>query len=275
MSKSTYTGCLPNLVVETSTNRAKKINDTAIELAWEKGTKVSKYKYSEGKPDPDYKKALNKVYPTHNSWSKWQGKNGPAKGASCDVFAGTTCRTAGVDKSMPRGLGGQFKHLKKSSKWDEVKFDYKKPDLKAGDLVLYKRKNGGGHIMVIVEINGKLMIAEAAVNKYYGHINTSISKIKSKGSGSKEKTTTKVYRIKEKITKKTVCMKKCDERKAEVKKLQEFLNWAGFTCKIDGKFEDETEAAVMCFQEKNCLTVSGVVDDKFIEVAKKLEMEVR
>lgn len=265
MSKSTYTGCLPDLTVITS-DKAKKINDTAIKLAWKKGTKVSKYKYPSGSADPDFKKALKKAYPNRSSWSK-----APRVGASCDVFAGTTCRTSGVDKSMPRGLAGQFKYLKKSKKWDEVKFNYNKPDLKPGDLVLYKRKNGGGHIMVIVEINGKLMIAEAAFQKYFGHITTSINKIKSKGSGSKEKTTTKVYRVIE--TTKAISLEKGDDRKAEIKKLQSFLNWAGFTCEIDGCFGDETEAAVMSFQDKNCLTVNGIVDKKFIEAAKKLEME--
>jgi len=135
--------------------RRKKIADTAIDLAYPDRPKSAKY--PGGKPTKAYKKALKENYPDRSSWS-----TAPRNGASCDVFVGTVIRETGIDPKFPRGLSDQWKHLKKSKKFSEVK-NAKVKDLKDGDIITYKKPNGRGHICIYAD--GK--IRHAAYKKWY------------------------------------------------------------------------------------------------------------
>lgn len=135
---------------------AQKLADMAVKLAYK--DKPEEAKYPTGKPTDEYKKALNKYYPDRKSWGK-----ASRMGAACDVFAGTVIRAAGVDKDFPRGLSSQKSYLKISLHFDEVKKPTIK-NLKDGDVIIYEKKSGGGHICIYV--NGK--IKEASHEKWYG-----------------------------------------------------------------------------------------------------------
>ena len=135
---------------------AKKIAETANKLAYE--TAPDKARYPQGKPKPEYKKALDKVFPNRKTWGP-----APRAGASCDVFAATTIRTAGVDKKIPRALSQQDKYLAKSDKFDRVKNPTVKK-LLDGDVIIYGNADGSGHICIYS--GGK--IKHASYKKWYG-----------------------------------------------------------------------------------------------------------
>ena len=138
------------------TSNASKIAAVAKELAYSGSPKEAKY--PSGKPRDAYKKALRTVYPNRSTWSK-----APRAGASCDVFIGTCVRHSGVDKKFPRGLSDQIKYLAKSKKFELVKSPTVKK-LQDGDIIVYQRNDGGGHISMYV--GGK--IKHASLKKWYG-----------------------------------------------------------------------------------------------------------
>ena len=157
----------------------KKIAKMATKLAY--GSKTALGKYPTGKPDPDYKSALNKVYPNRDNWG-----TAPKKGASCDVFVGTTVRAAGIDSKFPRGLASQVKYLEKSKKFERVKNPTVK-NVVDGDIIQYA-KDGGGHTCIVA--GGK--IKEASYQHWYGITTNSLkSRLSMKG-----KRWLKVYRAK-------------------------------------------------------------------------------
>lgn len=136
----------------TNSDANEKIAKMAVKLAYKKGTAKSKYGYPKGKPTDEYKKALNKAYPGRG-WSK------PAHdGASCDVFVGVVMRNT-VDKKFPRGFDEQWDYVKKSSKYKTVKSS----EARRGDIIQYKRKDGGVHTVIITGHN----VAEASYNGFY------------------------------------------------------------------------------------------------------------
>ena len=146
--------------VKPSASNGDKITHKAKEFAYAYGTKRSVYSYPKGKPKQAYKKGLQEAYGSRKGWGK-QTK----AGASCDVFAGTCIRCSGVDKKFPRGLDEQIPHIKKSSKWKRIN-PKKQSDLKAGDIVIYKKSTGGGHICIYI---GGGKYCEAGYNsKRYG-----------------------------------------------------------------------------------------------------------
>jgi hypothetical protein len=203
-------------------------------LAYAKGTSKSKYTYGKGKAKASFTKAINKVYPKRSSWSKQC-----QAGASCDVGAGTIIRYSGVDSKVPRGLSEQLDHFKKSSLW-------KKTGLtkcsQAGDVAMHPSPSA--HIWIGL---GDGNLAEANHTwKYFEHITTDKRKINGKAKSG-------VYRC----TKASPISK--GDRGTEVKKLQMFLNWAGFNCGTpDGDFGDNTLKAVKAFQTKVGITADGV-----------------
>lgn len=149
-----------------------KIAREADELCYPNNPKAAKY--PSGKPTAAYKKALKKAYPDRKSWSK------PARlGASCDVCAGTIIRTSGVDKNFPRALGSQITYLESSKKYKRVKNPTVKT-MKDGYIVVYKNKNGKGHIWIYRK--GK--VKHAAYNKYYPR---TTNNVKSQLSSAKRK----------------------------------------------------------------------------------------
>lgn len=150
-----------------------KITKTAIALAWPKGTAKKYYKYSGGAPSEAYKKALDEAFPTHNKWS-----GAAKKGASCDVFVGTTMRASGYDPTFPRGVDEDWSYLEKSDKWTKVSYTGNESQLQSGDIIIYKRPSGRQHICIYVKISGTGYLAEAQISKYYGFINSGLNKVK-------------------------------------------------------------------------------------------------
>ena len=235
-----YGGGFPDLV----THSGQKIAYTARDLAYAKGTSKAKYTYGKGKAKASFTKAINKVYPKRSSWSKQC-----QAGASCDVGAGTIIRYSGVDSKVPRGLSEQLDHFKKSSLW-------KKTGLtkcsQAGDVAM--QPSPSAHIWIGL---GDGNLAEANHTwKYFEHIVKDTRKINGKAKSG-------VYRC----TKASPISK--GDRGTEVKKLQMFLNWAGFSCGTpDGEFGDNTLKAVKAFQSKVGITADGVFGSGSLAKAK-------
>lgn len=147
-------GILKYIGVPCYVSNRTKLARKATELAY--AGHPAKAKYPTGKPKPEYKKALNKAYPDRKSWGA-----APRAGASCDVFAGTSVRTSGIDKVFPRALSRQIIYLENSVKFKRVS----KKNIKSGDIIIYQRKNSTkGHICIYVK--GK--IKHAAYQKWYG-----------------------------------------------------------------------------------------------------------
>lgn len=144
----------------TPVTKAQKLANMAIACAWPKGTPKSKYKYPGGSATPEFKAALKLAYPNRSNWNKQA-----AAGASCDVGAGTVIRASGVDPKFPRGLSDQIPHLKKSDRFNKVNVT-SASSLKAGDIIVYTKKNGTGHICIY---RGSDLVCEAGfkTKRYY------------------------------------------------------------------------------------------------------------
>lgn len=244
----TYTGAFPNLV----THSGQKINYTAKDLSYAYGTAKSKYTWNSnpqksGKAKAAFTAAINKVYPKRSSWSKQC-----QAGASCDVGAGTVIRYSGIDTKIPRGLEEQIPHLKKSSLWKNTGLT-KTAQMLPGDVGVYIGKTSGAHIWI--KVDG--YTAEAShTNKYFMRLT------KSQPTNSNKKTWG-IYRA----TKASPIVK--GDRGTEVKKMQTFLNWAGFSCgTADGDFGDNTLKAVKDFQTKVGIEVDGEFGNNSLTKAK-------
>ena len=245
---TSYTGSFPDLVTHTG----QKIAYTARDLAYAKGTSKKTYTWDSdpkksGKAKAAFTAAINKVYPKRSSWSKQC-----QAGASCDVGAGTILRYAGIDTKVPRGLQEQLTHFKKSSLWKNT--GLKKCSL-AGDVAMQPKPNS--HIWIGL---GDGNIAEANHTwKYFEHIVKDTRKINGKAKSG-------VYRCT-----KASPIKKGD-RGTEVKKLQAFLNWAGYNCgTADGVAGDKTDSAIRAFQKANGLTVDGQFGNGSLAKAKAVK----
>ena len=165
----------------------KAIADTAKKLAYP--GRPDEARYPSGHPTKEFKKALNDVYPNRKTWS-----DAPKKGASCDVFAGTVIRESGVDPKFPRGLTDQIKYLEKSDKFELVTPRPAPSKMRDGDIIVYKKLNGGGHICI--HVKGK--VKHAQLKKWYGsttnNLKTMLSMKNKKGKVYKK--WIKVYRAK-------------------------------------------------------------------------------
>lgn len=247
VTQTTYKGDFPNLV----THSGQKLAYVAKELAWPKGTKKATYAYGTGDATNAFKKALNKVYPDRKSWGAQ-----PRVGASCDVGSGTAIRYSGLDTKIPRGLAQQIPHLAKSSLWKATSLK-KTSEMQPGDVGIYLKPNGNGHIWIGL---GDKLIAEANYKgKCYFHIDTD-------NYTSTNKKTFIIYR-----STKASAIKKGDKG-TEVKKLQKFLNWAGFDCgSADGNAGVKTENAIKAFQTSVGLTPDGTFGSKSLTEAEKVK----
>lgn len=164
--------------------KAQKLANMAKACAWPKGTKKSKYTYPGGSATAEFKAAIKQAYPDRSRWGKQT-----RAGASCDVFAGTCIRAAQIDTKFPRGLDDQIPHIKKSDKFTKVNVT-SASSLKAGDVIIYTKKKGGGHICIY---RGDGLICEAGYNtKRYG---CTVSLAKSKFNQKYIKNTYKYFGV--------------------------------------------------------------------------------
>ena len=170
-SKPTAAAPAPAAPIKTSGSLTAK----ARELAWPKGTAKKKYAWKGGAPTAAFKAALERVFPAKER-KKW-GK-APRKGCSCDVFAATCVRDAGIGGKCPRGLREQYKYKPKNM--TRKVYKNRKPiDVsKDGDFVVYAKnsKKSKGHAL----IRGDGGIFEAGFENTYGHFNSSPKKLKTK-----------------------------------------------------------------------------------------------
>ena len=250
-AKTTYTGAFPDLMVHS----CQIIAETAKTLAYALKTSKSVYTYPKGKAKQAFTNALNKVYPNRSKWSAQC-----RAGASCDVGAGTIIRYSGYDPNIPRGLSEQIPHLQRSNRWKKTGLT-KASQMQPGDVGIYIGKSKGAHIWIGV---GNKVIAEANhTYKYFEHL------IK-KDYTSSNKKTWGIYRA--------CCQSAIEngDKGTEVKKLQAFLNWAGFNCgTVDGEAGPKTVSAVKAFQKATGLTADGEFGPNSLAKAKTFEKKTK
>ena len=154
-------------------SNAAKIVDKAKELAWPKGTAASKYAYDGGSATTAFKKALDKVYPNRSKWGKVT-----RVGCSCDVFTGVVLNSTGIVSDFPRGFDEQ--KVYSNSKLQKLVYKNVTPYSvsKSGDIILYYKKADGSSKHTLILGNG--VIYEAQYEKTYGHVNSSLKKLKTK-----------------------------------------------------------------------------------------------
>ena len=131
--------------IETSTNG--DLNATALKLAWpDRG-------HSPDNPTEAYRQALLEP---DGVGTRRQGDSCSITGKSCDAFVATVLRHSGVDKDVPCcGAANMLNYLANSSKYTEI--ENSASTLKGGDI-----RASGGHIEMVVEVNGELGIASAS-----------------------------------------------------------------------------------------------------------------
>ena len=122
-------------------------------------------------PTAAYKAALKKAYPSKKGWGK-----AAKAGRSCDVFVGTVLRVSGLASSCPRGLKEQYKFKPSNFTRHVYKNVTPKSVSRTGDVVIYKKKGGGGHAC----IRGESGIYQANHPKYYPHYTAGFSKLSTK-----------------------------------------------------------------------------------------------
>lgn len=220
-------------------------------MAYEKGTPSKTYNYKTGKAKASFTTAIKKVY--GSVYSKWSKQC--RLGASCDVFVGTCMRYSGCDTTWARSLDGQYgktpKHCSVTT------------NVKEAQMLYYKKKSGGGHTRMIVDIGGVLYNCEAN----YGYKGGEYGHIGSKAAKPTGTTMLKMFKV-------TSAFRAISfgDLGSEVTKLQKFLNWAGYDCgTADGDFGDKTKGAVKSFQYDNGLTSDGEFGSKSLEKAKEIK----
>lgn len=164
----------------TTKTNAQLIGDMAIKLAWAKSTKKKKWNYSYdddkkwtcweqlgyARPKKILMDMADACYSKHwDAGSKKYGYGGRVF-ACCDKFVGLVIRASGVNKKMPTTLE-KFFTGEGFDKFKIIKTDGKKSKMKHGDIIVYRRNNGNGHTLIVVEINGKLFGAQAGLNHYF------------------------------------------------------------------------------------------------------------
>lgn len=126
---------------------------------------------SSGSPTAAYKAALNKAFPNRKGWGA-----AAKAGRSCDVFVGTVMRTSGLSANCPRGLKDQYKFKPTNFTRYVYKNVTPKSVSKTGDIIIYKKKGGGGH--ACIRAAGGIM--QANNPKCYPHFTSGFSKLATK-----------------------------------------------------------------------------------------------
>lgn len=141
------------------------LNASAIELAWPENE--SHKSFSE--PKPEYTAAMKSTgiwaeADTNNDGS-WDAA--PRRmGMSCDMFVGTVVRYAGIDPEFPYSLGMQKDYLANSDMWEELQIT-DSSQYQEGDIRI---EYGGGHISMVVKVDGELKIASASAFERFGDV---------------------------------------------------------------------------------------------------------
>ena len=92
------------------------------------------------------------------------------------MFVGTVMRTSGLSANCPRGLKEQYKFKPTNFTRHVYKNVTPKSVSRTGDVIIYKKKGGGGHACIRTA-NG---IYQANNPKYYPHFTSGFSKLSTK-----------------------------------------------------------------------------------------------
>lgn len=225
---SAYTGSLPALPAKVTVSKASLLAELANEYAYPSNT--TKARYKGGVPKAAYKAGLKKAYPNRSSWGA-----APKKGASCDVFAGTCIRNAGIDSKYPRGFSPDY--TGKSGKFTKVS----KSNVQSGDVIFLAHH-------VCIAYGGK--IKEASNGDFYPKTTSTLS--------SRIKSAKVIYRAKGYTQISRNYLKKGDSGTA-ILQLQLYLKWFGYDIEADGVFGSATNDAVKDMQKKLGATADGLV----------------
>lgn len=128
-------------------SNAQKIVNKAKQLAWAYGTAKKKYAYKTGAPTKLMKAAMKKY-----GWA-----DSKAEESDCGNAASTIVRESGVDKSFKalHGVKTPFPTKEREFNIPIKGRKIKKGELKAGDIIRYKKKNGKQHAMIYMG-NGRI-----------------------------------------------------------------------------------------------------------------------
>lgn len=133
-----YVAYWENVPKPVTLTNGQRIAEAATKYAY--ATNTAKASYENGEPKKGYQDAIKKAYPDRSGWGK------PARdGASCDVYAGTSIRDAGVDPNFPRGLSPSY--LAKSDKFEQVKVTA--DTIKDGDIIITDKH-------ICIHVGGKI-----------------------------------------------------------------------------------------------------------------------
>lgn len=158
----------PTTPTTTKTSNAALINKKALELAWPAGTPEKKYKKKGGgAPTSAFKTAFKKRFP-----------NGTIN-TGCHTYVRLVLRETIDSKAMPTLTWSKIvSYFRNSSKYKEIKVNFKQSQLQPGDIRIHQNSAGGWHIWIITETGGKFYRAEAnqgGKNERYAHLNGSTS----------------------------------------------------------------------------------------------------
>lgn len=249
-TKEGYTGTFPTL-----NNNKKIINGLAHRYCYPYGTSEKKYKFSTGKPTPEYAQGINEAYPNHKNWPNKRQK----AGACCDVFVGTCL--AHVDIHVSKDLKNQLVDMPKMTSKLESNGHYLAKDFRLGDVVQRGRKDMSGHTWIVCElIDGTRYIANAHYKHLKGCYAVMDAKpkniVKSKWKYYKCYTVKGAYRTYYQI----------HDYGYDVLYIQKFLKWAGYyNGKLDGGYGEYTKACVAKFQKAVGLKGDGCVGELTIK----------
>ena len=250
-----YTGTFPEL-----NNNIKIVNSLAHKYCYPYGTAQKKYKFSTGKPKPEYAKGIDEAYPNHKSWPNARQR----AGACCDILVGSVLAHVGI--KVKKDLKDQLKEMPKMTSQLKSNGHCKASEFKLGDVVQRGRKDYSGHTWIVCElVNGKKYIANSHYKKLKGCYAVMDAKpatiVPSKWKYYKCYTVQGAVRTH---------YEKGDYG-YDVLYVQRFLNWYGIKCTADGDFGDKTEAAVKTFQKAMGLTIDGKVGAKTIAAMKAVK----
>ncbi len=137
-----------------------KLNSIVNTLCWPKGTDKKKIFFSTGSPKEAYVQAAKKYLGSEVGEIK-RGRR--VAFTDCSYFAATVIRMYGAD---PKFRALRFDYAKKSEDWVVVS-EGKRVDsgiLVAGDVIQYKKKGGGKHVIVYL---GNKYYAQASRNDQF------------------------------------------------------------------------------------------------------------
>ena len=160
-----------------SGSNAQKIAETALKIAWPKGSSESDYNRNKGGKPTEAMAEAWKSLDTYNS----NIKHGP----DCGYFVQTVIAASGVDSNYTNETKGSpvlkiddyaEKH---SDKWEVINFDdADSSKLQSGDIVMAWGGGGTGfHTWIVADVDGELREIEASyTNKLWGRVSNKIGK---------------------------------------------------------------------------------------------------